>query len=252
MSGSNVTFTQVTLLLEPLKTKVATKHKKGGKALVRYLSDKKVRADLNHFSDNNEGVTWHILIKWLKLAIDQDFQRNSSNASKKLSPELCDNLRRVINFCEADDPGQFLKDSISSTFKWIHNIFYQLINHSDGELDQHDEARVIAKHLSSILLKLLEPLTYNQVLSPPRCGKLLCILFDLLDQSRSNTCVAIGKLIHSLTRVCVNGTLGSRSKSKNSVARELEVSNMFEADVTLDTSLIFIVWWNGLLNGFKE
>ena len=119
MSGSQSTFTQIQTLLEPLKTKVVTKHKKGGQALVRYLSDKKVRAHLNHFSENNEGVTWHILVKWLKLAIDQDFQRQSSNASKKLSPELCDNLRRVVNYCESENPvaapvGEHLQQS-----KWL-------------------------------------------------------------------------------------------------------------------------------------
>ena len=63
-------------------------------------------------------------------------------------------------------------------------------------------------------------------------GRLLCIQFDLLERSRDNTCIQIGKIIQRLVQVCVDGPLSSSGSGKrfkkSSVARELEVSNMFE------------------------
>ena len=61
---------------------------------------------------------------------------------------------------------------------------------------------------------------------------MLCIQFDLLERSRDNTCIQIGKIIQRLVQVCVDGPLSSSGSGKrfkkSSVARELEVSNMFE------------------------
>jgi hypothetical protein len=212
--------------------KTVTKNKQGGKELIAFLSTPNHRDDLSDLSDSNSGITWSILANALKVSIQNDVTRHQQNKSKKLTVELFDYLRRFVNYCEGGHSGVYLQDKIHKHFNFLTHQMQILSALYDDQFDSNDATKIIGRHVSNTLLKLLQPTEYSGKLSTAKCGRLLTVLFALLDCSRDNTCIAIGKLIQRLVHVCVNGPLGNRIKNKASVARELEVSNMFEDVVT--------------------
>ena len=222
--------------LAKLREAAVTKNRAAAKFIVAFLGDPRNVRCLDRSSDG----PWKLLVDLLLNAIGKDLGRYE-NHGKKLTPELYDALLHVVLAAEACSASDGNPRRLERRAKTLFKTVYETLNLLTGRetsthtrcLDHGDETKKIGRAFSRILLKLLEPQEYYaSELSAQRCGNLLMLFFDLLQQAHANTCTEVGKVLCRLVEVCVFGPLGKGGKGGGKkrmiVPRDLESSNIFE------------------------